>query len=153
MLHIRRCKFDFSLICVLIALLRMDYLYKYEYRAETLSKTISVGVVVSARFPVLIGVVLAFLEKAGAIPPAERDDGSLIPSGIVSAGYQNFILCIEMLLASFALRFAFPVGIYRRELPTCSLPIAILGLQCPIYATNETILGVLRYHLYKTINL
>lgn len=74
-----------------------------------------------ARLCAHIGVVLAFLEKAGAIPPAERDDGSLIPSGIVSAGYQNFILCIEMLLASFALRFAFPVGIYRRETPTCTL--------------------------------
>ena len=74
----------------------------------------------------LIGVILAVLEKAGAIPPAERENGELIKSGIVSAGYQNFILCIEMLLASFALRFAFPVGIYRRELPTCSLAYPFL---------------------------
>lgn len=77
---------------------------------------------------VCAGVLLAVLEKAGAIPPAERDDGTLIPSGIVSAGYQNFILCIEMLLASVALRFAFPVGIYRRETPTCALRRCVVFL-------------------------
>ena len=30
----------------------------------------------------------------------------------MSAGYQNFLICIEMLFAAIALRYAFPVSVY-----------------------------------------
>lgn len=59
------------------------------------------------------GVVLAILEKAGAISAIYSDNGSLRQGlGTVSAGYQNFFICIEMVVAALALRFAFPHSIY-----------------------------------------
>jgi len=54
------------------------------------------------------GFVLAIFEKAGMITVHES-----IRAGTISAGYQNFILCIEMFFASVMLRFAFPYTIYR----------------------------------------
>jgi len=60
-----------------------------------------------------IGFLLAVLEKAGAISPLYSDEGWAITStGTVAAGYQNFIICIEMFFAAIALRFAFPVAPY-----------------------------------------
>ena len=60
------------------------------------------------------GVILAVLEKMSLLPEfyAEGHDkpGS---SGTVSAGYQNFLICIEMFFGSLALRHAFPHHIYR----------------------------------------
>jgi hypothetical protein len=45
------------------------------------------------------GVVLAILEKAGAISAIYSENGSLKAGlGTVSAGYQNFIICLEMAL-------------------------------------------------------
>lgn len=35
-------------------------------------------------------------------------DGERASAGTVSAGYQNFLICIEMFFASLALRYAFP---------------------------------------------
>ena len=35
-----------------------------------------------------------------------------VNTGTVSAGYQNFLICIEMFFASVALRYAFPYQIY-----------------------------------------
>lgn len=35
--------------------------------------------------------------------------------GTIAAGYQNFFICIEMLLASIALRFAFSVKLYAEN--------------------------------------
>lgn len=60
------------------------------------------------------GVIFAIMEKAGAIPSLKSAS-----SGTVAAGYQNFIICLEMLLAAVALRFAFPHGLYaaQSELP------------------------------------
>lgn len=53
------------------------------------------------------------LEKAGVISPLYSDEGWAITStGTVAAGYQNFIICIEMFFAAIALRFAFPVAPY-----------------------------------------
>lgn len=54
------------------------------------------------------GVMLAILEKIGVIVPYTQD---AVP-GAVAAGYQNFLICIEMFLASIALRYAFPYEIY-----------------------------------------
>ncbi|GIZ04130.1 transmembrane protein 184B [Caerostris extrusa] len=59
------------------------------------------------------GVVLAILEKGGVI--------SSIPgtsAGTVSAGYQNFLICIEMFFASLALRCAFPHTVYMTGFQT-----------------------------------
>lgn len=56
------------------------------------------------------GVLLAVLEKAGAIR-TYRD----ISAGTIAAGYQNFVVCIEMFFAAIALRYAFPYSIYRHQ--------------------------------------
>ncbi|XP_076030654.1 transmembrane endosomal protein isoform X3 [Oratosquilla oratoria] len=53
------------------------------------------------------GVLLAILEKAEVINAIPG-----INTGTVSAGYQNFIICVEMFFASVALRYAFPYQIY-----------------------------------------
>lgn len=59
------------------------------------------------------GVILAVLEKAGIIWPLFSNEGEATTSaGTVSAGYQNFLICIEMFFASLALRYAFPYHIY-----------------------------------------
>ena len=54
------------------------------------------------------GFVLAIIEKAGMITTYHN-----IRAGTISAGYQNFILCIEMFFAAVMLRFAFPYTVYR----------------------------------------
>merc|ERR1719251_255049 len=38
-----------------------------------------------------------------------------LDAGTISAGYQNFLVCIEMLLAAIALRYAFPISVYLNE--------------------------------------
>lgn len=68
---------------------------------------------VASMFVVHIGVLLAVLEKAEVIAPAMGSDGKPTSSaGTVSAGYQNFLICIEMLFAALALRAAFPWRVY-----------------------------------------
>lgn len=54
------------------------------------------------------GVGLAILEKAKVISPIVDSAGTITSAGTVSAGYQNFFICIEMLFAAIALRYAFP---------------------------------------------
>ena len=49
-------------------------------------------------------------EKAGAIRTYHD-----ISAGTIAAGYQNFVVCIEMFFAAVALRYAFPYSIYRRQ--------------------------------------
>ena len=62
------------------------------------------------------GFLLAVLEKAGTIQPIKSDDGAITTkSGTVSAGYQNFLICIEMFFAAIALRYAFPISVYRGQ--------------------------------------
>ncbi|XP_014225631.1 transmembrane protein 184B isoform X1 [Trichogramma pretiosum] len=58
------------------------------------------------------GVLLAVLEKAQVISPVINSLGQSTSAGTVSAGYQNFLICIEMLFAAVALRYAFPYQIY-----------------------------------------
>ena len=54
---------------------------------------------------------MALLEKVGVI---EAFDGgaSNLSAGTIAAGWQNFIICIEMFFAAIALRFAFPHAVY-----------------------------------------
>lgn len=54
------------------------------------------------------GVMLAILEKIGLLTPYSKD----AEPGALAAGYQNFFICIEMLFAAIALRYAFPYEIY-----------------------------------------
>lgn len=56
------------------------------------------------------GVTLAVLEKTGAIRTYHG-----IQVGTIAAGYQNFIICLEMLVAAILLRFAFPSSVYRHQ--------------------------------------
>jgi len=53
------------------------------------------------------GVLLAILGATNAIERVGQ-----IGSGTIAAGYQNFLVCIEMFFAAIALRYAFSVGTY-----------------------------------------
>jgi len=62
------------------------------------------------------GFFLAILEKMQVIKPIVSDDGITRTSpGTVSAGYQNFLICVEMLFAAIALRYAFPISVYTGQ--------------------------------------
>lgn len=63
-------------------------------------------------------MLLAVLEKAKFIDPVIDSSGQPTSAGTVSAGYQNFLICIEMLFASLALRAAFPYEIYANNAQT-----------------------------------
>lgn len=56
-------------------------------------------------------MLLAILEKCGAIPHINSAD-FYVGEGTVAAGYQNFIICIEMFFAAVALRHAFTYKVY-----------------------------------------
>ena len=59
------------------------------------------------------GIVLAILEKIGFIQALQSDDGIVTTEpGTVSAGYQNFLICIEMFFAAILMKFAFPISTY-----------------------------------------
>ncbi|XP_063702651.1 transmembrane protein 184B isoform X2 [Culicoides brevitarsis] len=60
------------------------------------------------------GVGLAILEKANLISSIVSSEGEHTDAGTVSAGYQNFLICIEMLFAAIALRYAFPYQVYAQ---------------------------------------
>ncbi|KPP74591.1 transmembrane protein 184B-like [Scleropages formosus] len=57
------------------------------------------------------GMLLAILEKCGAIPQISSAEVS-VGEGTVAAGYQNFIICVEMFFAALALRHAFTYKVY-----------------------------------------
>ena len=61
------------------------------------------------------GLLLAILERCGVIPEVQVIDGNTVGAGTVAAGYQNFIICIEMLFASIALRYAFTCQVYSEK--------------------------------------
>ena len=66
------------------------------------------------------GVGLAILEKANVISPIIDNSGTRTSAGTVSAGYQNFLICIEMFCAAIALRYAFPYRVYAQGCVTDS---------------------------------
>ncbi|MFT7798811.1 transmembrane protein 184A-like isoform X2 [Arapaima gigas] len=61
------------------------------------------------------GMVLAILERCGVIPEALVIDGHKVGAGTVAAGWQNFIICIEMFFAAIALRYAFTCTVYQEK--------------------------------------
>lgn len=60
---------------------------------------------------------MAILEKAKVISPIVDNAGTVTSAGTVSAGYQNFFICIEMLFAAIALRYAFPYQVRMNFFP------------------------------------
>ncbi|XP_033696739.1 transmembrane protein 184A isoform X4 [Tursiops truncatus] len=70
------------------------------------------------------GMLLAILERCGVIPEAQIIDGSSVRAGTVAAGYQNLIICIEMLFASIALRYAFTCQVYSEKKERSPAPTA-----------------------------
>lgn len=60
-------------------------------------------------------MVLAILERCGVIPNALFIDGQEVGAGTVAAGWQNFIICIEMFFAAIALRYAFTCDVYQEK--------------------------------------
>ncbi|KAM6156015.1 transmembrane protein 184A [Rhynchocyon petersi] len=75
------------------------------------------------------GLLLAVLEKCEVIPEVQTIDGSRVGAGTVAAGYQNFIICIEMLFASMALRYAFSCQVYaeKKNSPVSPAPMASIS--------------------------
>ncbi|KAJ8364054.1 hypothetical protein SKAU_G00128850 [Synaphobranchus kaupii] len=72
------------------------------------------------------GMVLALLERCGVIREALVIDGHHVGAGTVAAGWQNFIICIEMFFAAIALRYAFSFTVYqekKREIPDNNAPM------------------------------
>merc|ERR1711981_591858 len=63
------------------------------------------------------GVMLAILEHLGYILPVIDEKGKVeqLTAGSIAAGYQNFLVCIEMFFAAIALRYAFPISVYLTE--------------------------------------
>ncbi|XP_020941623.1 transmembrane protein 184A isoform X5 [Sus scrofa] len=70
------------------------------------------------------GLLLAILERCGVIPEVQVIDGSKVGAGTVAAGYQNFVICIEMLFASIALRCAFTCQVYSEKKEDSPAPTA-----------------------------
>merc|ERR1712020_32822 len=64
-----------------------------------------------------IGVMLAILEHLGYILPVIDEKGKVetLTAGSIAAGYQNFLICIEMFFAAIALKYAFPISVYIGE--------------------------------------
>ncbi|PIO69769.1 hypothetical protein TELCIR_08397 [Teladorsagia circumcincta] len=59
------------------------------------------------------GFFIAILGATSAIDPVVDANGhEVIGRGTVAAGYQNFLICIEMFFAAIALKFAFGVSAY-----------------------------------------
>ncbi|XP_034394653.1 transmembrane protein 184A [Cyclopterus lumpus] len=61
------------------------------------------------------GMLLAILERCEVIPNALFIDGQEVGAGTVAAGWQNFIICIEMFFAAIALRYAFTCTVYQAK--------------------------------------
>ncbi|XP_007251312.2 transmembrane protein 184ba isoform X1 [Astyanax mexicanus] len=72
------------------------------------------------------GMLLAILEKCGAIPQISSAEVS-VGEGTVAAGYQNFIICIEMFFAALALRHAFTFTVYMDKRLDSQGPVPIYG--------------------------
>ncbi|XP_056222220.1 transmembrane protein 184ba isoform X1 [Seriola aureovittata] len=72
------------------------------------------------------GMLLAILEKCGAIPQINSLELSL-GEGTVAAGYQNFIICIEMFFAALALRHAFTYKVYMDKSLDSQGPVPTYG--------------------------
>lgn len=83
-------------------------------------------------------MLLAILEKCGVIPEVQVVDGSRLGAGTLAAGYQNFIICIEMLFASIALRYAFTCQVYSEKDASPGVWVLPAGEGLPLDAGTAT---------------
>uniref|UniRef100_A0A668AJ67 Transmembrane protein 184a n=1 Tax=Myripristis murdjan TaxID=586833 RepID=A0A668AJ67_9TELE len=83
------------------------------------------------------GMVLAILERCGVIPNALFIDGVEVGAGTVAAGWQNFIICIEMFFAAIALRYAFTCTVYQEK--KNDIPDNVAPMQSISSGLKETI--------------
>ncbi|KAK2714035.1 transmembrane protein 184B-like isoform X2 [Artemia franciscana] len=86
------------------------------------------------------GVLLAMLEKAEVIDPIyDSTTGQPVTSaGTVSAGWRNFLVCIEMVFAAIAFRYAFPVDIYKSHCNTDGVGRSVT-MQSISHSLKETV--------------
>ncbi|XP_038618849.1 transmembrane protein 184A [Tachyglossus aculeatus] len=83
------------------------------------------------------GMLLAILEKFGVIPEMQIINGKEVGAGTVAAGYQNFIICIEMFFAAIALRYAFTCQVYWEKKENS--PVNVAPMQSISSGLKETI--------------
>lgn len=83
------------------------------------------------------GVLLSFLELIGVIKAT-----SAVSVGQISGSYQNFFICVEMLISAFLLRVAFPANVYDKIESTSrqqTLSTNIRDTLNPKYMVNDYI--------------
>ncbi|XP_051904971.1 transmembrane protein 184A [Hippocampus zosterae] len=83
------------------------------------------------------GMVLAILERCDVIPKALYIDGQEVGAGTVAAGWQNFIICMEMFFAAIVLRYAFTCTVYQEKKD--DVPQSIPSMQSISSGLKETI--------------
>lgn len=83
------------------------------------------------------GVLLAVLEKTKVINSHYSEEGiKMIGVGTVAAGYQNFIICIEMFFAAVAMRMAFPYDLYvTQEMVTHGRTVSLQSISSNLKET------------------
>ncbi|XP_057682961.1 transmembrane protein 184ba isoform X2 [Corythoichthys intestinalis] len=81
------------------------------------------------------GMLLAIMEKCGFIPQINSMEVS-VGEGTVAAGYQNFIICIEMFFAALGLRLAFTYTVYMdKSLRTLGHPAPMKSISSSLKET------------------
>lgn len=88
------------------------------------------------------GVLLSFLELVNVIKTTTNSaDTEVITTGEISASYQNFLICVEMLISALLLRVAFPYGIYDKNESSArqTLSTNIRDTLNPKYMVNDYI--------------
>ncbi|CAH2307302.1 transmembrane 184A, partial [Pelobates cultripes] len=115
--------YNFSVSLALYALFLFYFATKDLLRPfEPVLKFLTIKAVIFLSF--WQGMLLAILERCGVIPEVQIINNKTVGAGTVAAGCQNFIICIEMLFAAIALRYAFTCQVYRekKENSTASVP-------------------------------
>ncbi len=86
-----------------------------------------------------LGVLLAILEKVGVIQEVNTGIQSThLSAGSIAAGWQNFIICIEMFFAAILLRLAFPHTVYLSSLTAHSTNGRVVTMQSISNNLKET---------------
>ncbi|XP_063284988.1 transmembrane protein 184A isoform X1 [Pelobates fuscus] len=106
--------YNFSVSLALYALFLFYFATKDLLRPfEPVLKFLTIKAVIFLSF--WQGMLLAILERCGVIPEVQIINNKTVGAGTVAAGCQNFIICIEMLFAAIALRYAFTCQVYREK--------------------------------------
>lgn len=85
------------------------------------------------------GVLFAIFEVIGIIQAVNTDTSAKLSAGSIAAGWQNFLICIEMFFAAIALRLAFPHTVYLNATSsTSSAPNNVVTMQSISNNLKET---------------